>query len=82
LACLARYHGNINSAKIIRQSSYCSPVVDEALENLSSSDCTFHVPALKPWTAPYEAGTVPITALFFYTSLLKLSYDQPYEKKN
>jgi hypothetical protein len=38
LACLARYHSNINSAKIIRQSSYCSPVVDEALEDLSSSD--------------------------------------------
>ena len=40
LACLARYHSNINSAKIIRQSSYCSPVVDEALEDLTSSDGT------------------------------------------
>jgi hypothetical protein len=40
LACLARYHSNINSAKIIRQSSYCSPEVDEALEDLSSSDST------------------------------------------
>ena len=40
LACLARYHGNINSVKIIRQSSYCSPVVDEALEDFSSSDST------------------------------------------
>jgi len=40
LACLARYHGSINSEKFLRQSCYRSPLLDEALENLYYSNRT------------------------------------------
>ena len=40
LPCLARYHSNINSAKLVQTFKRLPPVVDEALEDLFSSDST------------------------------------------